>query len=105
MARAHRWDCWRTFSLNPDREHGGDGGLLAPHVYVRRHHGLRGARAVAFRSESDTQIITADEQRHRYLGLGLAYFRRTNRMRPRLAPRCTIRPWQVRFPVFEIHPF
>jgi hypothetical protein len=34
--------------------------------------------------------------------LWLAYFRRANRIRPRLAPRCEIRPWKVRQQWFRV---
>jgi hypothetical protein len=30
----HRWDCWRTFSLNHDREHGGDEGASWPRMFM-----------------------------------------------------------------------
>lgn len=30
----HRWDCWRTFSLNHDREHGGDEGDSWPRMFM-----------------------------------------------------------------------
>jgi hypothetical protein len=30
----HRWDCWRTFSLNHDREHGGDEGDSWPRLFM-----------------------------------------------------------------------
>jgi squalene-hopene/tetraprenyl-beta-curcumene cyclase len=30
----YRWDCWRTFSLNHDREHGGDEGDSWPRMFM-----------------------------------------------------------------------
>jgi hypothetical protein len=30
----HRWDCWRTFSLNHDREHGGEEGDSWPRMFM-----------------------------------------------------------------------